>query len=163
MEGKPIYDFSDEWEEIQDVNWKWFMWNEPNTELIGWVLTLRDEELMDKKTGEIRKNLICYFITSTDEYLRFIVPTDLKFKLDKVNDRRLKVNADWEDVMLKIVYVGKEKTFKGYEIKRFKVYAKRSRIPDLILKRIPELPNPELPNNDNGFNDSDFEDLDINL
>lgn len=138
---KTTFDFSDEWEEIQPVIWQWIMWDTPNQKVLGWVVELRTEEFTDKQTGEKRENLVCYMITPMGESVRFIVPTDLRIKLNDLNDKRIKAKADWLDIMVKITYTGKAKTLKGYEIKTFSLKVKRNPIPDELKKQIPELPS----------------------
>ncbi len=138
-----IFDFSDDWEEIQPAIWQWVMWDTPNQEIVGWIIHLRMEEFTDKQTGEKRENLVCYMLTTSGDSVRFIVPTDLKIKIDTLDEKRKKANREWADLMLKIVYTGKSKTLKGYEIKTFKVMTKKAPIPDKLKEYIPELPSTE--------------------
>jgi len=135
-----VYDFSEDWEEVQTNNWQWIMWDSPNEEVIGWIIELRDEDFTDKQTGEVRKNLVCYMITGDNKHIRFIVPTDLKNKFDAINDKRIKASLEWTDIMLKIVYNGKVKTAKGYQVKTFKVFTRKATIPKQLIDDIPELP-----------------------
>jgi len=138
------YDFSEEWEEVQVVNWQWVMWDEPNEEVIGWIVDIREEEFNDKITGEIRTNLVCYMATDNGKHIRFIIPTDLRNKLNSINDKRIKAKREWEDLMLKIIYQGKVDTSKGYKVKTFKVFVKKAKMPKRIADDIPELPTSEI-------------------
>ena len=135
-----VYDFSEDWEEVQTNNWQWIMWENVNDEVIGWIIESREEEFSDKNTGEIRKNLVIYMVTSDGKHVRFIAPVDLRYKIDTVNDKRLKAKLEWTDIMLKIVYNGKVKTAKGYQVKTFKVFTKKATIPKQLIDDIPELP-----------------------
>jgi len=38
-----VYDFSEDWEEVQTNNWQWIMWDKPNEEIIGWIVDTREE------------------------------------------------------------------------------------------------------------------------
>jgi len=134
------FDFSEEWEEVQAVSWEWIMWNEKGEEVIGWVVELRDEEFTDKETGEVRTNRVCYMATNDNRYIRFITPTDLRNKLQIINERREKAQRDWSEILLKITYNGKVPTAKGYEVKTFSVKVKRQNMPEHINGNIPELP-----------------------
>jgi len=138
------YDFSADWEEVQAVSWQWVMWDKPNEEVIGWIVDMREEEFTDKTTGEVRKNLVCYMATSDSKHVRFIVPTDLRNKLETINDRRIKAKREWRDIMMKIIYQGKVETSKGYKVKVFKVLVKKTEMPKQIADDIPELPSLEI-------------------
>jgi len=135
------YDFSADWEEVQAISWQWIMWSEKGEEVIGWIVDMREEDFEDKQTGEIRKNLVCYMATSDGKHVRFIVPTDLKSKLNIINDRRIKSKREWKDIMMKIIYQGKVETSKGYKVKTFKVLVKKAEMPKQIADDIPELPS----------------------
>ena len=138
---EPItYDFSEEWEEVQAISWEWIMWNEKGEEAIGWIVELRDEEFNDKTTGEVRTNRVCYMATANGKHIRFIVPTDLRNKIEVINNKREKAKREWKDLMLKIVYQGKVDTSKGYKVKTFKVFVKKAKMPKQIADSIPELP-----------------------
>jgi len=78
--------------------------------------------------------------TADAKHVRFIVPTDLKNKLETINDRRMKAKREWKDLMMKIIYQGKVNTAKGYKVKTFKVLVKKAEMPKQIADDIPELP-----------------------
>jgi hypothetical protein len=137
---EPIYDFSDDWEEIQPVIWQWIMWDNEGEEVTGWIVEVRQEEFTDKQTGEVRTNLVCYMVKENGECVRFIVPTDLRIKLTALDEKRAKAKREWKDLMLKIVYKGKVDTSKGYKVKTFKVLAKKAEMPKELTDNIPELP-----------------------
>lgn len=133
--------FSDEWTEITPETWKWIMWDNANQEVIGWIYDLREEEFTDKNTGETRTNLVAYMVSPEEEYIRFIVPTDLRLKIDNLNDKRIKAKLQWSDILIRIIYNGKVRTSKGYEVKTFRVQAKKGKMPKKIADNIPDLPS----------------------
>jgi len=137
---KPIYDFSEDWEEVQAVSWEWIMWNEEGETVTGWIVDIREEDFQDKTTGESRKNPVAYMATENGKHVRFILPTDLRTKLDALNEKRMKAQADWKDILIRIIYNGKAETSKGYKVKTFRVLAKRAEMPTEIANDIPELP-----------------------
>jgi len=135
-----IYDFSTGWEEVKPQLWQWIMWNDKGEQVIGWIVALRDEEFTDKNTGEVRTNPVCYMITPEKEAVRFIIPTDLRYKLETLDDLLKRENLKHEDVAVLIVYEGMEKTASGYNLKRFTLKRKKAPIPKEIKEAIPPLP-----------------------
>lgn len=134
-----IYDFNDGWEDVQPDLWEWVMWNDPS-DLIGWIVEVREEPFIDKNSGEERRNLVCYLATPEKRYVRFIVPTDLRYKLDALNHWLKRDNLEYRNVALRIVYKGMEKTTRGYNIKRFELKRKKLEIPKDVEDNIPPLP-----------------------
>jgi hypothetical protein len=134
------YDFSENWEEIQVNDWEWIMWSEKGEEVIGWIVGLREEEFSDKE-GNLRPNLVCYMATPDEKYVRFIVPTDLRKKLEILNTKREKAHRNWDEILIKIVYTGKTTTSKGFQVKIFNVLAKKENMPEEIASNIPAVPN----------------------
>ncbi len=136
----PVYDFSTGWEEIKPQIWQWIMWNEVGEKVIGWIVTIREEEFVDRRTGEVRTNQVCYMITPEKEAVRFIVPTDLRYKLETLNALLAQKKLGYDDVVVLIEYLGLEKTALGYNLKRFKVMRKLLHIPKDVKEAIPPLP-----------------------
>lgn len=138
-----IYDFSTGWEEVKTQLWEWIMWNDKGEQVIGWITTVRDEPFIDKNTGEVRTNQVCYMITPEKEAVRFIVPTDLRYKLDALDHILKQEKLTYKDVAVLIEYHGMEKTASGYNLKRFTLKRKVAPIPKEIKEAIPPLPNLE--------------------
>jgi len=146
--SKPNLDFSilnDDWKEVEAQDWNWVMWNEEGETLIGWLYHMQDEEFRDKTTGEIRTNLVAYMIkvnpeTNDIDFVRFIVPTDLRRKFARIDAIKRKEGLDWNDIALNIEYNGKIETTKGYKVKSFSVKWKKASRPNI---EIPPLPGQE--------------------
>jgi len=135
-----IYDFSTGWEDVKPLLWEWIMWNEKGEQVIGWIVAIRDEEFTDKNTGEVRTNPVCYMITPEKEAIRFIVPTDLRFKLEALKHLLDKEKLGYSDVVVLIGYEGMEKTASGYSLKRFTLKRKKVSIPEDVKEAIPPFP-----------------------
>jgi hypothetical protein len=130
------FDFSEDWEEVQAVNWEWIMWKEEGENVIGWIIEIKDEEFTDKDTGEVRTNRVCYMALPNGKFVRFITPTDLKTKLQILNERRESLDYNWSDIMVNITYNGKVQTSKGYEVKTFSVKVKKQSMPENIKEKL---------------------------
>jgi len=142
-----MIEIGNDWTEINPNPWTWLVWENPNEKVTGWIVAIREETFNDKHTGELRQNPVCYFIDMERnvEPVRFIVPTDLRRKIEKLEESLKASNLTYDDVMVRITYIGKHKSPKGYEVKQFNLQAKREPIHDKIKEMIPELPEPNEP------------------
>lgn len=119
-----LNDFIEEEVEVSSL-WEWITFGSGKTDfrsikeneaIIGWFVDLKTEKFKE------RENLVAYFAEVGNSLhdvnpIRFIVPTDLKYKIKAFRKRFDNISGS----LVKIVYKGEEETDKGWKIKRFEL------------------------------------------
>jgi len=128
------------WFDIQPISvWEWFKWDTPPKKLTGWIYKIREEEFV-KDDGETIKNQVVYFITEDKEYIRFVIPTDLRLKLENLEKILEAEEKEFDDIILLIAYTEDITTSKGYTIKKFELKGSFEKIPEDYIADVPTLP-----------------------